>query len=106
MQTYDDVLDALGDVTRRSILDELRAGPRTVGALAERLPVSRPAVSQHLKVLHGAGLVSFEQRGTRNLYRLESKGFEALRGWLEDFWSTALEHFVRYATAVAEKEDQ
>jgi DNA-binding transcriptional ArsR family regulator len=104
VQTYDVVLDAVGEATRRSILAELRAGPATVGAIAERLPVSRPAVSQHLKVLHGAGLVTFEPRGTRNVYRLDPSGFDELRAWLDDLWSTVLDHYVKHATDIATKE--
>lgn len=104
MLTYDTALDALGEATRRRILEELRAGPATVGAIAERLPVSRPAVSQHLKVLRAAGLVRFDRVGTRSLYRLDRPGFDALRGWLEDYWSTVLEHFVRHATDVSNED--
>ena len=106
MQTNDLVLDALGEASRRRIVDELRAGPATVGVLADRLPVSRPAVSQHLKVLHTAGLVRYEQRGTRNVYRLEPTGFHVLGEWLEEFWSTVLDGFVRHATEVAAEEHE
>jgi DNA-binding transcriptional ArsR family regulator len=95
--THEAVLDALADPTRRSIVSQLARGPVTVGELAERLPVSRPAVSQHLKVLLGAELVSFEARGTQNLYRLEKAGFDELRHWLEDFWQGVLDAFETYA---------
>ena len=71
----------------------MRAGPQSVGALAERLPVSRPAVSQHLRILKEAGLVRDEQAGTRRLYRVEPASLEALRAYLDDFWSDALSRF-------------
>lgn len=76
-------LDVLGDPTRRAIVDRLRRGPSPVGRLAEGMPVSRPAVSQHLTVLRTAGLVSEHREGTRRIYRLESAGIEELRRWVE-----------------------
>jgi DNA-binding transcriptional ArsR family regulator len=76
-------LDVLGDPTRRAIVDRLRRGPSAVGRLAEGMPVSRPAVSQHLTVLRTAGLVSEHREGTRRIYRLESAGIEELRRWVE-----------------------
>jgi DNA-binding transcriptional ArsR family regulator len=85
-----DVWAALGDRTRRAIVLALAAGPMSVGDLAARLPVTRPAVSQHLKVLKGAGLVSEQAMGTRRIYRLDAAGVEALRGQLDDFWDRAL----------------
>jgi len=94
---HEAVLDALADSTRRRIVSQLARGPVTVGELAERLPVSRPAVSQHLKVLLGAELVSFESRGTQNVYRLEKTGFDELRHWLDDFWQGVLDAFEMYA---------
>jgi DNA-binding transcriptional ArsR family regulator len=87
----------LADATRRSIVSQLARGPVTVGELAEELPVSRPAVSQHLKVLMSAELVSFQTRGTRNVYRLELAGFDALRIWLNGFWQDVLDAFETYA---------
>jgi DNA-binding transcriptional ArsR family regulator len=87
---YAHALDALGDPTRRSILDLLRAGPRSVGELASDLPVTRPAVSQHLKVLGEARLVTHEKAGTRHIYRLDADGLQDARAWLEAFWSQAL----------------
>lgn len=90
------VLDALGDPTRRAILDALRHGPQSVGALAGELPVSRPAISQHLKVLGAAGLVDHESRGTRNLYRVEPAGLDPLRSWLDEFWGDVLEAFAAH----------
>ena len=97
METYEAVLDALGDRTRRQIVHRLRAGPVSVGELAAALPVSRPAVSQHLTVLRRSGLVRFEEIGTRNVYRLDPAGLAELRDWLDGFWETALD---RYAERV------
>jgi DNA-binding transcriptional ArsR family regulator len=76
-------LDVLGDPTRRAIVDRLRGGPSPVGRLAEGMPVSRPAVSQHLTVLKTAGLVSEHREGTRRIYRLELAGIEELQRWVE-----------------------
>ena len=87
------VLDALGDPTRRSIFESLKGGPRSVGELADGLPVSRPAVSQHLRVLEQAGLVSHRPKGTRNVYRVEPKGLAELRDYFDGFWAEALERF-------------
>ena len=95
--TYETVLEALGDRTRRAIIDELATGAAPVQHLAEQLPVSRPAVSQHLRVLLDAGLVAFEPDGTRNVYRLERTGFDELRGWLDDFWTEVLGSFEAHA---------
>ncbi len=97
METYEAVLDALGDRTRRSIIRRLRQGPSSVGELAAALPVSRPAVSQHLTVLRRSGLVSYDELGTRNVYRLDPAGLAELRSWLDSFWETALD---RYADRV------
>jgi DNA-binding transcriptional ArsR family regulator len=97
VETYEAVLDALGDRTRRLIIDRLRAGPSSVGDLAAALPVSRPAVSQHLTVLRRSGLVRYDERGTRNVYRLDPAGLTELRAWLDTFWETALD---RYADRV------
>ena len=87
---YEGVLTALADPTRRSIFESLRTAPRTVGELAADLPVSRPAVSQHLKVLRAAKLVGVEPRGNRNLYSLRRDGLQELRRYLDTFWSEAL----------------
>lgn len=81
--SYDMIFDALGDPTRRLVFEQLRQGPQAVAALAAGLPVTRPAVSQHLKVLKQAGLVSGDAVGTRRIYRLNQKGLAALRAWLE-----------------------
>jgi DNA-binding transcriptional ArsR family regulator len=91
--TYEAVLDALGDRTRRGIIQCLRAGPSSVGELAAALPVSRPAVSQHLTVLRRSGLVSYEELGTRNVYRLDPAGLAELRSWLDSFWQAALDSY-------------
>lgn len=87
------MFDALGDRTRRQTFELLRAGPQSVGALAEQLPVSRPAVSQHLRVLKEAGLVRDERSGTRRLYRVDPGSLDGLRAYLDDFWTDALERF-------------
>jgi DNA-binding transcriptional ArsR family regulator len=83
-------LDALGDRTRRAIVDCLAERPRAVGEIADELPVSRPAVSQHLKVLKDAGLVTDSAVGTRRIYRLNPAGVAALRDQLDTFWNRAL----------------
>src|SRR2546430_10793153 len=90
MANGDTAMQALGDPTRRAVFGQLRSGPRSVGELAEAMPVSRPAVSQHLRVLKGAGLVTDEQQGTRRLYRIERDGLEALRAWFDSFWDAVL----------------
>jgi len=82
--------DALGDPTRRSIVERLAERPRAVGELADQLPVSRPAVSQHLKVLKRAGLVTEQAAGTRRIYRLNPIGVAALRDQLDTLWNRAL----------------
>ena len=93
-------LNALGDPTRRIVFEKLARGPKSVGELADALPVSRPAVSQHLKVLKDAGLVADEARGTRRVYRIDPQGLGPLRAWLDRFWATNLAAFA----AEAEKE--
>ncbi|WP_133849933.1 ArsR/SmtB family transcription factor [Labedaea rhizosphaerae] len=95
------VLDALGDQSRRAILEHLVRGPKPVGELAKVLPISRPAVSQHLKVLKDAQLVSAETIGTRHLYRVNRAGLDALRDYLDRFWRTALANFAAIAEAEA-----
>jgi DNA-binding transcriptional ArsR family regulator len=99
---YAQALQALGDPTRRAVLEELREGPRAVGEIAARLPVSRPAVSQHLRVLKEAGLVTERQNGTRRLYRVNPDGLADLREYLSRFWEEALASF----KAAAEKEER
>jgi DNA-binding transcriptional ArsR family regulator len=93
VSTYDYALDALGDPTRRTILERLRSGPLSVGALAAELPVSRPAVSQHLAVLRRARLVTHDRQGTRNVYRLDAQGVAVLRDYFDSFWEDALTRF-------------
>ena len=95
MATYH-VLDALGDPSRRQILELLRLGPAPVGELSSRLPISRPAVSQHLRVLEECGLVAHDSVGTRNVYRVAPDGLLALRQWLDDVWGAALDSFAEY----------
>ncbi len=91
--TYGIVLQALADPTRRAIFERLRKGEAAVCDLAQGLPVSRPAVSQHLKVLKDAQLVSERREGVRRLYRLERRGLMALRRYVESFWEDVLEAF-------------
>lgn len=91
------VLDALGDWTRRQILEGLKSGPRSVGDLAADLPVSRPAVSQHLRVLEQAGLVSHRKEGTRRIYRVDPQGLAQIRDYFDGFWGEVLDHFAEAA---------
>jgi DNA-binding transcriptional ArsR family regulator len=99
-------MDALGDGTRRQILERLRRGPMAVGELAQGLPVSRPAVSQHLRVLKGAGLVTERRDGTRRLYRVDTDGLAEVREYFESFWADVLAAFEAAAEAEAEMEDE
>jgi DNA-binding transcriptional ArsR family regulator len=100
---YGKAMDALGDPTRRAILERLRGGTKAVGELAEGLPVSRPAVSQHLRVLEDAGLVIARKHGTRRLYRLDPDGLDELRAALDSFWSDALAAFAAAAQEEARR---
>src|SRR6476661_6989684 len=84
---------ALADPTRREVFERLADGPRAVGELAAGLPVSRPAVSQHLKVLKAAGLVTDRPDGARRVYQIDPQGLGPLRAWLDQFWDTALAAF-------------
>lgn len=90
---FDAQFNALGDPTRRQIFERLAAGPQPVGQLAAGLPVSRPAVSQHLKALKDAGLVTDQAEGTRRIYRIDPNGLGAIRAWLDRFWVDALDAF-------------
>ncbi|HVV34042.1 MAG TPA: metalloregulator ArsR/SmtB family transcription factor [Vitreimonas sp.] len=99
--TYIAALAILGDPTRRQVFERLRNGPRAVNVIAAGLPVSRPAVSQHLKVLKDAGLVEERSEGARRIYALRREGLMELREWLDSFWDDALEAF----KAEAEKGD-
>jgi DNA-binding transcriptional ArsR family regulator len=83
----------LADPTRRAIFERLARGPSAVGELAGEFPVSRPAVSQHLRVLEDAGLVTHRKEGTRNLYGLNGHGVAELRAWIDEFWDEALARF-------------
>ncbi|MEN8145621.1 MAG: metalloregulator ArsR/SmtB family transcription factor [Gemmatimonadota bacterium] len=93
MTTYASVLAALSDPTRRDVFERLRQGPRSVTALAETLPVSRPAVSQHLKILSKAGLVTQKRSGTSHIYSVDPGGLVELRQYLDGFWSDVLQAF-------------
>jgi DNA-binding transcriptional ArsR family regulator len=94
VKTYEQQqLDAFADLTRRALLERLRGGPMSVGELAEGLPVSRPAVSQHLRVLKQAQLVRDEASGTRRYYQLDPRGFATVRSYFDSFWGDALEAF-------------
>src|SRR5215469_8641095 len=90
---YDSALAALADPTRRQLFERLKSGPRPVGAIAHGMPVSRPAVSQHLKVLKEAGLVADRPEGTRRVYYIDPKGLGALREWLDQLWDESLVAF-------------
>ncbi len=102
MGTNGTAITALADPTRRAVFERLRGGPLPVGELAAALPVSRPAVSQHLKVLREAGLVSERRKGTRRLYRIEPQGVQALRDYFDELWDAALAAF---KTAVEREEE-
>jgi DNA-binding transcriptional ArsR family regulator len=93
VKTYEEAMNALGDPTRRALFEQLAEGPKPVGELAKTLPVSRPAVSQHLRVLKTAGLVSERPEGTRRVYRIDPGGLVALRAYFERFWDQALADF-------------
>ncbi len=99
--TYQSSLQALADPTRRDVFERLRDKPLAVGELAATLPVSRPAVSQHLRVLKDAGLVSERQAGTRRIYSIRAQGLVALRRYLDTFWGDVLESFEAHAASQA-----
>ena len=98
------VFAALHDPTRRAVLERLRDGPRPVGEIARGLPVTRPAVSQHLKVLKEAGLVSDRSEGTRRIYYVDPKGLGAMRAWLDQFWDSALSAFAAEVERASKEE--
>lgn len=98
------VLDALGDPTRRAVFVRLRGRARSVGEIAQGLDVSRPAVSQHLKVLKEARLVISRAEGTRRVYEVDRRGMEAVRGWLHSFWNDTLAAFKDAAEREVAKE--
>ena len=93
MANTERALAALADPTRRQVFERLAAGPRAVGEIARGLPVSRPAVSQHLQVLKAAGLVTDRAEGTRRVYQIDPAGLGAILAWLDRFWTTALESY-------------
>jgi DNA-binding transcriptional ArsR family regulator len=103
MLSADRALDALGDPTRRSVFKRLRQGGRSVREIATGMDVSRPAVSQHLKVLKDAGLVIVRPEGTRRLYEVDPAAIGALRSWLDEFWDEALKAFKKAAEQEAAK---
>lgn len=99
----DQKLDALGDATRRGVLRLLRNGPRSVSELAEHFPVSRPAISQHLRILSDAGFVDATPEGTRRLYAVRPEAFVSLRAYFDDFWTAALHNFKHRAESRARR---
>jgi DNA-binding transcriptional ArsR family regulator len=101
--TYGKALQCLSDPTRRRVFEKLRSGPQSVGVLARGLPVSRPAVSQHLKVLKDAGLVADRSEGARRVYYIDPQGLGELRRWLDEFWSDALESFASEVAATTRR---
>lgn len=101
--TNSDALATLADPTRRQVFERLRSGPKPVGEIARGLPVSRPAVSQHLKVLKAAGLVAERAEGTRRVYSIDPAGLGAIRRWLDQFWESCLSEF---AAALEHEEDE
>jgi DNA-binding transcriptional ArsR family regulator len=104
VNTYQEAqLDALGDPTRRAILARLLEGPLAVGELASHFPVSRPAISQHLRILKDAHLVLDQPQGNRRLYALNPEGFDSLRDYFDQFWSLALAAFKKKAEEPAEE---
>lgn len=100
--TYHYVLDALGDPTRRQIIDILASGPLPVVSIADRLPVSRPAVSQHLKILLEAGIVEMATEGRRHLYQLRHEGFGVVSDYIEQLWDLPLKRFAEAAKRKSE----
>lgn len=97
---------ALNDPTRRAVLELLRDGPKPVGQIARNLPVTRPAVSQHLKVLKEAGLVDDRSEGTRRIYQIDPEGLGAMRAWLDQFWTAALDAFAAEVERSEKKKEE
>ena len=104
MAAYTRTLSALSDPTRRRVFERLRHGPRSVGELARGLPVTRPAVSQHLRVLKDARLVRERREGTRRLYTIDPAGLEALRAYIDSYWDGVLGAFKAAAETSARKD--
>jgi DNA-binding transcriptional ArsR family regulator len=102
---YAEAIQALGDPTRRTVFERLREGPRSVGDLARGLPVSRPAVSQHLRVLKQAGLVRERREGTRNYYSVNGDGLAELRTYFEGFWDETLAAFKAAAESEGDEDE-
>ena len=100
------VLDALADPTRRVVFERVAEAPAAVGEIASGMPVSRPAVSQHLKILKDAGLVTESAEGTRRIYRIDPRGIGAMREWLDRFWARSLDAFKTYAESLPNEEEQ
>jgi len=103
---YERSLAALADPTRRRVFERLKSGPKAVGAIARGMPVSRPAVSQHLKVLKEAGLVADRPEGTRRVYYIDPQGLGALRAWLNQFWDEALAAFQAEVERETDREEE
>jgi DNA-binding transcriptional ArsR family regulator len=101
--TYGVVLDSLADASRRDVLDLVRRRPSSVQEIADQLPISRPAVSQHLKILKGAGVVTSHAVGTRRVYSVTTDGLEVLRQWLDVMWRDALSSFAAFADSQPNK---
>jgi DNA-binding transcriptional ArsR family regulator len=101
-----DALAALGDPTRRAIFERLARGPRAVGQLAQELPISRPAVSQHLRVLREAGLVTDHADGTRRIYQVNQAGVQAIHAYLDQMWNQALAGFQKAAQQISAREQE
>ncbi len=99
-------LSALADPTRRTVFERLAAGPRSVGEIAQGLPVSRPAVSQHLGVLKSAGLITDRAEGTRRVYQIDPAGLGQIRRWLDQFWDQALADFAAEAERTHAEKDR
>jgi DNA-binding transcriptional ArsR family regulator len=97
--SYQSTLEILADPTRQALVERLRSGPLPVGKLAAGLPVSRPAVSKHLRLMREAGVVRMTEEGTRNLYELDLKTLDELRRYLDGFWDTSLKRFKKTAEA-------
>jgi DNA-binding transcriptional ArsR family regulator len=104
--TYRKALSALADPTRRRVFERLKSGPKAVGAIARGMPVSRPAVSQHLRVLKEAGLVADQPEGTRRVYFIDPEGLGALRAWLDQFWDQALTAFKGEVEGATERKEK
>ncbi len=104
MTNIESALTALADPTRRAIFERVAAGPVAVGEIADGLPVSRPAVSQHLRVLLDARLVVAHREGTRRLYVVDREGLSAVRAWLDRFWAGALDAYKEAADAAGEEQ--